>query len=39
MQGLFPALKAVSWLVLLLMLAAGAYTCFISLVHWSGIGV
>lgn len=39
MQGLFPALRVLSWLVLLLMLVAGGYTVAISIVHWSGIGV
>lgn len=39
MQGLFPTVKALSWLVLLLMLAAAGYTCIMSFVLWSGIGV
>ena len=39
MAGLFPTLRVLCWLVLLLMLAALGYTCVISFVHWSGIGV
>ena len=37
--ALFPALKVLGWLVLLLMLAAAGYTFAIILMHWSGIGV
>jgi hypothetical protein len=37
--GFFPAFRIVSYVVLLLMLAAGGYAFFISMVHWSGIGV
>ncbi|HZD54135.1 MAG TPA: hypothetical protein VE175_13880 [Woeseiaceae bacterium] len=37
--GLFPTLKVLSWIVLLLMLVAGGYTFAISLIQWSGIGV
>lgn len=39
MQGLFPTFKALSWLVLLLMLVAAGYTCVMSVMLWSGIGV
>lgn len=39
MQSLFPALRILSHLVLLLMLVAGGYACAITLAHWSGIGV
>ena len=35
----FPILKAVSFLVLLLMLAGAGYAVIISMIHWSGIGV
>ncbi|HET6630627.1 MAG TPA: hypothetical protein VFG91_12700 [Woeseiaceae bacterium] len=35
----FPALKVVSWLVLLLMLVAAGYSFFIVVNHWSGIHV
>ena len=35
----FPVVKVLSWLVLLLMLAAAAYTFTIIVTHWSGIGV
>jgi hypothetical protein len=37
--ALFPTLKIVSWLVLLLMLVAGGYTLAIVVFHWSGIAV
>ncbi len=37
--ALFPALKVVSWLVLLLMVVAGGYTFSIVVLHWSGIQV
>lgn len=35
----FPALKVLSWIVLLSMLAAAVYTCATVVMHWSGIGV
>ena len=35
----FPALKIVSWLVLLLMLVAAGYTYVVVVLHWSGIHV
>jgi hypothetical protein len=37
--ALFPALKVLSWLVLLSMLASGGYTFAIVVLHWSGIHV
>ena len=37
--ALFPALKVLSWIVLLSMLAAAVYTFAIIVLHWSGIGV
>ena len=37
--ALFPALKVLGWLVLLLMLAAAGYTFAIIVMHWPGIGV
>ena len=37
--ALFPALKVLSWIVLLSMLAAAVYTSVIVVMHWSGIGV
>lgn len=37
--ALFPALKVLSWLVLLLMLAAAGYTFVTIVLHWSGIHV
>lgn len=39
MQGLFPALRILSHIVILLMLVAGGYACAITLFHWSGIEV
>lgn len=36
---LFPALKVLSWLVLLFMVAAAGYTFVIIVLHWSGIHV
>lgn len=38
-MALFPALRLVSWLVLLLLLVSGGYTLAIVVLHWSGIGV
>lgn len=35
----FPPFRLLSYLVLLLMLAAAGYTITISIMHWSGIGV
>jgi hypothetical protein len=37
--AMFPALKVLSWIVLLSMLVAAGYTFFIVVMHWSGIGV
>lgn len=37
--ALFPALKVLSWLVLLLMLVAAGYTFVTIVLHWSGIHV
>jgi len=37
--ALFRSLRILSWVVLLSMLAALAYSVFISIHYWSGIGV
>jgi len=37
--ALFRSLRIVSWIVLLLMLAALTYSVFTSIRYWSGIGV
>jgi len=38
-QSLFRLMKALSLLVLLLLLVSGLYAGYMSIVHWSGIGV
>jgi hypothetical protein len=38
-ESFFTPLKIVSFVVLLAMMAAIAYGAWISLTHWSGIGV
>jgi len=35
----FKSVKAISWVVLLLIVAAIAYSVFTSIRYWSGIGV
>ena len=39
MQGWSAGLKAFGWVVVALMVASIAYAAYISLSHWSGIGV
>lgn len=39
MRGLYGSLRVLSYAVLLLMLGSMGYAMFISLVHWSEIGV
>lgn len=39
MTGLYRSLRLVSWLVLVLMLAALAWSVATSIRYWSGIGV